>query len=102
MRWTPLLLLAVACTHNQPPPAPLAVPAENAAGPANLPDAGADGGAPHAPDGGAPPRRDGGARHADLADPASEKRSAPGQTSLDCEAAACEVDRPVLGRLAQR
>lgn len=101
MRWTPLLLLAVACTHNQPPPAPLAVPVENAEGPANLPDAGVDGGVPHAPDGGAP-RRDGGVRHAELMDPASEARSSSGETSLDCEAAACEVDRPVLGRLAQR
>ena len=44
MRWTGLLL-AVACTHTQPPPAPLSVPSENAAGPANLPDGGpADGG----------------------------------------------------------
>jgi len=62
MRWTGFLL-AVACTHAQPPPAPLAVPAENAAGPANLPDAGApDAGAP---DGGA----DGGAPRADLVSP---------------------------------
>src|SRR5947199_81425 len=44
MRWTGLLL-AVACSHTQPPPAPLSVPSENAAGPANLPDGGpADGG----------------------------------------------------------
>ncbi|HZR07219.1 MAG TPA: hypothetical protein VFA79_01470 [Myxococcales bacterium] len=67
MRWTGLLL-AVACTHAQPPPAPLAVPAENAAGPANLPDAGApDAGAPDggAPDGGS----DGGAPRADLVSP---------------------------------
>jgi hypothetical protein len=46
MRWLPLSLLAFACTHSQPNPAPLSVPAENAAGPANLPDGGpADGGA---------------------------------------------------------
>ena len=57
MRWTGLLL-AVACTHTQPAPAPLGVPPENAAGPASLPDAGApdageadggtDGGGPRA------------------------------------------------------
>jgi hypothetical protein len=53
MRWMGLLL-AVACSHTQPPPAPLGVPPEKAAGPANLPDAGSeDGGAP-SPDGGAP------------------------------------------------
>src|SRR3954468_21509173 len=63
MRWTGLLL-AVACTHTQPAPAPLGVPAENAAGPASLPDAGAtDGGAS---DGGGP---DGGAPRADLVSP---------------------------------
>src|SRR5207249_1203727 len=43
MRWTPLLLFALACTHTQPPPAPLAVPPENASGPAGLPDAGEGG-----------------------------------------------------------
>ena len=51
MRWTGLLL-AVACTHTQPAPAPLGVPAENASGPAGLPDGGSgdagveDGGVP--------------------------------------------------------
>jgi len=53
MRWTGLLL-AFACTHTQPPPAPLGVPAENAAGPANLPDGGADGGVDGGVDAGAP------------------------------------------------
>ena len=62
MRWTGLLL-AVACTHTQPPPAPLAVPAENAAGPASLPDAGTPDAGP--PDGGS----DGGAPRADLVSP---------------------------------
>ncbi len=52
MRWT-ALLLAAACSVVQskpiPPPPPLAVPAENAEGPAGLPDAGeADGGSPDA------------------------------------------------------
>jgi hypothetical protein len=69
MRWTPLLLLAVACSHNQPPPAPLGVPEENAEGPAHLPDAGADGGVPHTPDAGTPRARDGGSRRADRVRP---------------------------------
>jgi hypothetical protein len=65
MRWTGLLL-AVACTHTQPAPAPLGVPPENAAGPASLPDA-EDGGAA---DGGT----DAGAPRADLASPSTEVR----------------------------
>jgi hypothetical protein len=63
MRWTGLVL-AVACTHNQPAPAPLGVPAENASGPAGLPDGGSDGGV----DGGA---EDGGAPRADQVRPRS-------------------------------
>src|SRR6267143_412434 len=69
MRWTPLLLLASACasTHAQPPPAPLSVSAEKAAGPADLPDAGVeDAGTPALPDGGT---LDGGATRADLVSP---------------------------------
>jgi len=84
MRSTPLLLLALACTHVQPEPAPLAVPPENAAGPAAIPDGGVavgDGGflAPDAGrpaardagvlDAGSPAGRDGGAPRADLASP---------------------------------
>jgi hypothetical protein len=61
MRWTGLLL-AIACSHTQPPPPPLAVPAENAAGPANLPDAGAG-------DGGVPAPADAGVPRADLISP---------------------------------
>jgi len=66
MRWTPLLLLASACasTHAQPPPAPLSVSAEKAAGPADLPDAGVeDAGTPDAGS------VDGGATRADLVSP---------------------------------
>src|SRR5882672_3979668 len=69
MRWTPLLLLASACasTRAQPAPAPLSVPAENAAGPANLPDGGVeDAGTPSMPDGGSV---DGGTTRADLVSP---------------------------------
>jgi len=48
MRWTPLLL-AVACTHTQPTPAPLSTPAQNALGPAEIADGGTlDGGSPDA------------------------------------------------------
>jgi hypothetical protein len=45
MRWAALLLL-LGCSKPMPPPPPLAVPRENASGPAELPDAGesADGG----------------------------------------------------------
>ena len=64
MRRTPLLLLALACSHAQPEPAPLSVPAEKAAGPANLPDAGVeDAGTPDAGS------ADGGATRADLVSP---------------------------------
>jgi len=64
MRWTPLLLLALACSHAQPEPAPLAVEPEKAAGPASLPDAGVeDAGTPDAGS------VDGGATHADLVSP---------------------------------
>ena len=87
MRSTPLLLLALACSHAQPEPAPLAVPPENAAGPAAIPDVGVavgdggfvpvDAGVPRdaggfdggVPDAGAPASRDGGAARADLASP---------------------------------
>jgi hypothetical protein len=76
------LLLALACSHAQPEPAPLAVPPENAAGPAEVPD-GRVGDAgivmpdatasptrdAGAPDAGAPVSRDGGAPRADLASP---------------------------------
>jgi Photosynthetic reaction centre cytochrome C subunit len=97
MRSTPLLLLALACSHAQPEPPPLAVPEANAAGPAAIPDGGVavgdggllqtDAGLPRLPDAGvvdagvpdAGPRdrdagvpdagsRDGGAR-ADLVSP---------------------------------
>lgn len=40
MRWMALALAAVACSHAQPPPAPLAVPHGNAAAPAAPPDGG--------------------------------------------------------------
>jgi Photosynthetic reaction centre cytochrome C subunit len=53
MRWTGLLL-AIACSHTQPPPAPLSVPSENAAGPANLPDGGPADAGTVSPDAGAP------------------------------------------------
>lgn len=68
MRWT-ALLLAVACTHTQPAPAPLGVPAENAAGPAGLPDGGTDGGSGDGgvEDGGAPRAEMGGAQDGALA-----------------------------------
>src|SRR5882724_5938481 len=71
MRWTPLLLLASACSHTkaQPPPAPLSVSAEKAAGPADLPDAAVeDAGTPDAgtPDAGSV---DGGAARTDLVSP---------------------------------
>ncbi len=83
MRSTPFLLLALACTHAQPEPAPLAVPPENAAGPAAIPDGevavgdggfGVDAGRPAFADAGvldagAPAPRDGGAPRADLASP---------------------------------
>ena len=74
MRWTPLLLLALACSHAQPEPAPLAVEPEKAAGPASLPDAGVeDAGTPDAGS------VDGGATHAGLVSPitaaGSESRS---------------------------
>ena len=78
MRWTGLIV-AIACTHSQPPPPPLAVPAEKAAGPAAPEDAGMDAGT-SPPDAGAP----------------------RAQTSLDVEGAACELDRPAAGRLTQR
>jgi hypothetical protein len=45
MRWMALALLAAACSHTQPPPAPLSVPAGNAAAPAPA----ADGGLPPVP-----------------------------------------------------
>ena len=76
MRWTPLLLLASACSHTkaQPPPAPLSVSAEKAAGPADLPDAAVeDAGTPDAGS------VDGGAARTDLVSPitaaGSEMRS---------------------------
>ena len=46
MRWTPLILFALACTHSQPPPAPLSVPPENASGPAQVPEGAVEDGAP--------------------------------------------------------
>jgi hypothetical protein len=76
MRWTGLIV-AIACTHSQPPPPPLAVEPEKAAGPAAPEDAGTDAGTA---DAGAP----------------------RGETSLDVGGAACELDRPAAGRLAQR
>ena len=76
MRWTGLIV-AIACTHSQPPPAPLAVEPEKAAGPAAAEDAGTDAGT------------------ADAGAPRAE-------TSLDVGGAPCELDRPAAGRLAQR
>jgi len=76
MRWTGLIV-AIACTHSQPPPAPLGVEAEKASGPAAAEDAGTDAGT------------------ADAGAPRAE-------TSLDVGGAACELDRPAAGRLAQR
>src|SRR5215475_4481751 len=63
MRWTPVLLMAVACTHTQPAPAPLSVPPENATGPAQLPPP--DEGGPIVQDAGT---ADGGIAHAGVAD----------------------------------
>jgi hypothetical protein len=69
MRWT-AFLIAVACTHTQPPPAPLGVPAENAAGPAGLADGG-DGGS-----GDAGTDEDAGGPRAEVGRPALELDSA--------------------------
>src|ERR1700730_17421084 len=79
MRWTPLLLLASACasTHAQPPPAPLSVSAEKAAGPADLPDAAVeDAGTPDAG------TADGGTTRADLVSPI---RAAGSETPVGVE-----------------
>jgi hypothetical protein len=78
MRWTGLIV-AIACTHSQPPPPPLSVPPEKAAGPAAPEDAGMDAGTS-----------------------AQDAGAARGQRSLDVQGAACELDRPAAGRLAQR
>ena len=85
MRWTGLLL-AVACTHTQPAPAPLGVPPENAAGPASLPDA-EDGGAA---DGGT----DAGVPRAELVSPSTEV--APGLDSADIRESSRQALTPAL------